>query len=194
MIFSRKSTAYVVYSQISVFELLEPITHHIGYSDKHGKCVNWSYKDVYKDYSHYYQVLTYTDYADSIDNFIAKYPTVTIQTSGYAYSDETIGDVGSGKFGSLTFQTTDFKHTDYFERFMVKTYDDAFWWNIEIMIGIGFKHEENKFYIRPFIDGWIYSGGAVMRCNNYALNVDYITFNPEWRNRILFQRIYYEYG
>lgn len=154
----------------------------MDYSDSAGYCVAWSGKEVYKDYSHYYPVVTFTKYADSLHDFIEKYPWVTIETSGYAYSEETFGDVGAGKFGTQKYRTSDFEHTDYFERFLVNVHGDTFWWTGAMSIGFGFKYDGNTLYLRPFIDGWLYSGGAIWRCLNYALNAPSITFHPEKSN------------
>lgn len=158
---------------------MEPITYYVGYSNFVSFGVAWSGKKVYKDYSSHYPVVTYSNYASNIDEFIEKYPTCTIETSGYAYSNETFGDVGAGKFGSRKFLTSNFKNRNNIEKFLVSADGDTFWWTGAIHIGFGFKYEENKFYLTPFIDGWLYSGGAIWRYLHYGLAVTTITFNPK---------------
>ncbi|KAJ6637952.1 hypothetical protein Bhyg_10683 [Pseudolycoriella hygida] len=156
----------------------EPITYYVGYAKFWTLGANWSTTSVKKDYSSNDPVVTYSDYA-SLNEFCELYPNVTIYTYGYAYSNETFGDKGTGHFGEKTFKTTIFLKRNYVEHSLVFADENSFWWHTHVNIGLAFKYEENKFYLRPFIDGWIYSGGAVWRYLHFGLGVNNITFNPK---------------
>lgn len=140
---------------------------------------NWSTTERYSDYSMQYPVVEYTNYTANIDQFIEKYPTVTIETDGRAVSKSTFGDVGRGHFGSLTFETINFKNDKYFNKYIVSSHLNHFTFDVGVEIGVGFKFDGKILYLRPFINGWIYSVGAYWRYLEFSLSVTQVTFNPE---------------
>lgn len=161
--------------QISV----DPINYELRYYAGRKIGANWSTTERYSDWSTFYPVVEYTNYTANIDQFIAKYPTVTIETEGGAVSESTFGDVGQGKFGSLTFETIHFNNDDYFDNKIVASYLNHFTFDVGVEIGVGFKKTGNTLYVRPFVNGWIYSVGAYWRYLNFYLKVTSITFNPK---------------
>ena len=124
-----------------------------------------------------YPLVDYSEYAISIDEFIEKYPLVTIETTGQAYSPDTFGDQGTGHFGSVNFETMYFNNKEYYRKYFVFARGSAFWWNTGAEIGIGFKTKGTKLYLQCFINGWIYSAGAISRKLEFGLRVSKITFH-----------------
>lgn len=140
---------------------------------------NWSTTARFSDYSMSYPVVDYTKYAHSLDEFLDKYRYVKIETNGRAVSWSTFGDVGKGHFGTLTFETILFNHTEYYNKVIVNAHLDNSAFNVGVEIGLGFKVKGNRLYLRPFINGWIYSGGMNWRYLDFGLEVTSITFYSE---------------
>ncbi|KAJ6648975.1 hypothetical protein Bhyg_04207 [Pseudolycoriella hygida] len=154
----------------------DPIRYYVNYGEFWEVGASWSGTGVKKDYSHAYPVMTYNG---SLDEFIEAYPSVTIESYGYAVSNGTIGNVGQKAFGGNIFPTELFKSKEYVEKCIVNVDQTAFWWHTSVQIGYQFKSEGNTFYLRPFIDGWIYSAGPIWRVLQFGLGVTTITFNPK---------------
>lgn len=127
----------------------------------------------------HYPVVTYTEYAPTLEQFIERYPYVTIETTGRAYSEETFGDVGKDHFGTLTFETMHFMNKEYHDLTIVSAYLNHFTFDVGVEIGVGFKNDGYKLFIRPFCNGWIYSVGATWRSLDFGLGVTSITFHPK---------------
>lgn len=142
-------------------------------------CANWSKTERCQDYSIPYPVVTYTDYADSIDKFIEKYPTFTVETTGRAISGSTFGEPCKNNFGTLTFETINFVYPNFYTVYLCQDHDYNGNYDVGVEIGLGCKNAENKLYLRPFINGWMYSAGAYSRCLDFGLSVTSITFNPK---------------
>lgn len=126
-----------------------------------------------------YPVVKYSDYAPDIESFIKKYPYFTVQTYGEAKSESTFGDVGSGHFGALTFETINFNSPDYRDIYFVNSWLNHFTFDVGVGIGIGVKLDGQYLYLRPFVNGWIYSVGAYWRCLDLGLGMTSITFHPK---------------
>lgn len=124
-------------------------------------------------------MINYRNIAPSIDEFIEKYPDVTLETFGEANSPSTCGDTGSGHFGTVQFGTIHFKHKEYYTLYLVKSNCNAFWYDEGVEIGIQFKYEGETLFVRGFVNGWIYSGGAVWRSLDLGLTLTSITFVPK---------------
>ncbi|KAK0159631.1 hypothetical protein PV327_010725 [Microctonus hyperodae] len=105
---------------------------------------SWGYEKDYTDNSSVYSLFDYTDHANSFTEFINKYPTVTISTSGKAISESTFGDVGRNKFGKLNYPTTNFAVKDHVHHVdIVNSYlSKLLTYYIRVNIGIGFKRED----------------------------------------------------
>lgn len=140
---------------------------------------NWSTTSKYSDYSIPYPVVNYRDYARTIDEFIEKYPYVTIETSGEANSTLTFGDVGTGHFGTLIHETRNFKNAEFYTEYVVKSHDSAFSYDVGVEIGLQFKIKEETLFLRAFINGWMYSVGYQWRYLDFGLDVTSITFHTE---------------
>lgn len=80
----------------------------------------------------------------------------------------------NGKFGSKSYLTNNFKHIGCSEKYLVSASRNTFWWNASMKIGFGFKYEETRLFLRPFISGWIYSGGAKCRFVHFGFAVSSI--------------------
>lgn len=126
-----------------------------------------------------YAVVDYSQYANNFDNFRDKYPNVIIETYCKAYSAETFGDQCKGQFGPLQFETINFNRTQYLNKYVANAHSSAFWYDVGAELGIGFKKDGNQLIIRPFVNAWIYSGGAVWRCLAVGLSVTKVTFVPK---------------
>lgn len=173
---------------------LDPITYEMNYdSGLQNIGASWSSTARYR-YCPYSPVVTYTEYtadypvfedSDKINNgiylneFIEKYPTVTIVTEGGAVSDSTFGDIGRGKFGNLTFSTNNFKHDDFFDVYIVSNHWKQCVFDVGVEISIGFQKSGKILCLRPCVNGWIYSVGAYWRDLKFYLKVKSITFNPK---------------
>lgn len=139
---------------------------------------NWSTTERASDKSMSYPVVDYTKYASSIEEFIGRFPYVTIETDGEAISESTFGDMGRGQFGSLTFETILFNNRPYMNKYMVYAHLSSDGFNVGAEIGIGFRNEGNKLYLRPFTNGWMHSVGYEWRYLTFGLSVSSITFHP----------------
>lgn len=95
-----------------------------------------------------------------IDKFIEIYDTFTIGTLGTAYSKETFGDIGKGKFGPRTFETKHVNNHDFKRKHLVFKYSNDGPFDIRAEIGIGLKRMGTKLYLQPIINSWMYSTGA----------------------------------
>lgn len=161
-------------------QVRERITYNLKYSWFWCISSNWSTTSKKSDWSTQYPVVTdFTNYAPTIERFIEEYPYVTIQTSGKAVSDSTFGDVGAGRFGELTFETIHFNSADYHDLPIVTSHKSHFTFNVGVNIGVGFKTEGYKLFLRPYTNGWIYSVGARWRELEFGLGVTSITFHPK---------------
>ncbi|CAH1104556.1 unnamed protein product [Psylliodes chrysocephalus] len=153
------------------------IKYTMHYSNYRTLGANWSTTTKYRDESITYKVVNWRNYTNSLEDFIKEYPTVTIQTDGMAKSSSTIGDVGSGKFGKVTFETIHF--TNEIRRVhIVDASQNSFWWDVGVFIGFNFQAKNENLYITPYINAWIYSGGAVWRELDIGLRATDVTFMP----------------
>ncbi|CAH0558090.1 unnamed protein product [Brassicogethes aeneus] len=145
---------------------------------------NWSTTERQTENTPSYKVVNYRDYAHSISEFMDLYPLISFETSGQAYSPETVGDVGSGHFGTLTFETVNFNKTPY-TVYALTCSKNAFWWDVGVYIGFELKIVGEYFVVTPYMNAWIYSGGAVWRYLHFGLAVSNITFLPKNHNNII---------
>ncbi len=164
----------------------EPITYNVNYSKYWSMWANWSTTESYTDENiSYYAVVDYTNYAKTFDEFIKKYPFVTIETSVQAVSKSTFGDVGKGNFGTLYYNTKNFNNNKYSKKYecIVCASDlSLFAYSISVTIGLKFFKLDNKLYLNPFIAGILHSDGAYTRYLDFGLTVNTITFNPKINN------------
>lgn len=142
-------------------------------------CANWSTTSKCIDYTMSYPVVDYSEYANNFDKFRDKYPYLTIETYCKAFSSETFGDKCKGQFGTLEYETINFNRDQYLEKYVVNAHESAFWYDVGAELGIGFKKDGSKLIIRPFVNAWMYSGGAVWRCLEVGLSVTKVTFIPK---------------
>lgn len=140
---------------------------------------NWSKTVKFIDNSTVYEVAEYTEYAPNIDKFIEIYPTFTLETSGEANSPQTFGDVGYEHFGKREFQTSLFNSTDFQQKLLVSSYKNDLMFDVGVQIGIELKKDDTKLYLKPFVNGWIYSVGARWRDLNFSFDLTRITFQPK---------------
>ncbi|KAK0074167.1 hypothetical protein PV326_012678 [Microctonus aethiopoides] len=127
-----------------------------------------------------YFLIDIKKYANSYDEFVRKYPSVTIKTKGEAMSFSTFGDVGKNKFGALKYATDNFwmnnsvHYVDFLNTF------DAKWgaYYVRVTIGIGFVRQDTKLYLIPYSAGRITSHGFLRRHLKFGFRVDTLTFNP----------------
>lgn len=151
----------------------------MAYHAKRNIGANWSKTARFIDNSTIYEVVDYTEYAPNIDKFIEIYPTFTIETNGEAKSVSTLGDVGSEQFGNRQFPTNLFNNTDFTQKLLVSSYKNDLMFDVEVQIGIDLKKDDKKLYLRPFVNGWIYSVGARWRNINLSFDLTKITFQPK---------------
>lgn len=126
-----------------------------------------------------FTVATYSNYAWSFDEFAEKYPTFTVETVGTAFSEGTVGDIGEGHFGSVTFDTKVFGNEEYHDEYLVRYYFTTWLWSIHVKIGIGFKAGRNALFIRPFIYGRVRGSGYTERKLKFGLRITKVTFHPK---------------
>lgn len=158
----------------------DPITYNLRYTKHCRICSSWSWPERFSDYSKSYPVVPdFTKYASTIDEFILEYPLVTIETSGEAVSGSTFGRICTASFGTVTFETIDFNNRNYYNENMCANHDYNGNYDVGVEIGIGFKIDGNKLYIRPFMNGWMVSVGWYERCLDFGLDVTSITFHPK---------------
>lgn len=156
------------------------ITYNMKYSWFWSISANWSTTSRNSDYSTEYPVIAdFTVYSPTIERFVEDYPYFTVETYGQAVSETTFGDVGAGRFGTLTFETINFKSADYRDQHIVSSRQNHFTFDVGVDIGVGFKTDGNKLLLRPFTNGWIYSVGAKWRTLDFGLGVTSITFHPK---------------
>ncbi|WP_342276521.1 hypothetical protein [Spiroplasma endosymbiont of Nebria brevicollis] len=160
---------------------VSPITTSIGYSNYWSMWANWSTTETYTDDTSSYLAIDHYDYIDTWSDFITKYPSVTIETSGKAVSPATFGDVGNGKFGTFHFDTVTFVDTEQVKyiNFVDANDSKSSSYNISVTIGLGFQRVGTKLYLHPKISGTITSVGAYVRTLDFGLSVSTITFNPK---------------
>lgn len=148
-------------------------------------CANWSTTSRKSDYSTSYPVVTYTKYASTIDEFIAKYPFVSIEATFQATSDCLNSDEQVPYHSqTLTFETRDFLKTQYMNRYAVNTHNNGYGFDVGAEVGFGFRNENNVLYVRPFINGWVYKCCAPWSCLKFGLGASSITFNPKHPNDV----------
>lgn len=148
-------------------------------------CANWSTTERKSDYSTSYPVVTYTKYAPTIDEFIAKYPFVSIETSFKAISDYFSSEAQVPyRSQTLTFETRDFLKTQYLNRYAATQHNNGAGFDVGAEIGFGFRNENNILYVRPFINGWIYKCCANWSCLEFGLGASSITFYPKHPNDV----------
>lgn len=162
-----------------VYTLQEPITYNMRYTRHQRLCASWSKTVRYSDAKSYPVVADYTKYAATIDDFIERYPIVTIETSGEAQSGSTFGTVCRTNFGSNTFETINFNNRNNYNEYICNNHEWNGNFNVGVEIGVGFKIDGIKLYLTAFINGWMYSAGAYERCLDFGLDVTSITFNPK---------------
>lgn len=78
----------------------------------------------------------------------------------------------------MEFETNYFSQKEFYKKYILAAYFPAFIFDIRVEIGIEFKHDGNKLYIRPFFNGWIYSARIPWRNFNFGLEVTSISFYP----------------
>lgn len=155
----------------------QTITYKMRYNWYRSLGANWSSTTSDSDFSMSYPVIRdYTVYANSLDKFIEKYPYMIVETDGKAISMSTFGDVGKGKFGPLRFETINFNHSNYMNKYIVADHDSGFGYHVGAEIGIGLKYDGNKLILRPFTNGWIQSDGYAWRYLEFGLSVSSVTF------------------
>lgn len=140
---------------------------------------NWSKTVKFIDDSRVYKVIEYTKYAPNIEKFIEIYPTFTIETSGEANSNATFGNVGFEHFGRRQFPTRLFNSTDFNQKLLVSAYKNNLMFDVSVQMGIKLKKDAKKLYLKPFVNGWIYSVGARWRELNLSFNLTKVTFQPK---------------
>lgn len=164
----------------------QPIIYNLRYEFAQSRCGSWSSYKHFEDYSKSYPVVpNYEKYAKTIEEFIEKYPSVTIEAYGYGYSWSTFGNAcrkydSNGK-ANITYNTLNFtfKKSDYYVEFICHGRDYQGIYNAGIETGVGFKVVDKTLHLRPSVDAWIYSAGAYNRCIDAKLGITRITFNPK---------------
>lgn len=139
-------------------------------------CANWSTTSRKSD-STEYAVLKYTHYTDRLEDFIRKYPTVTIEANCKTKSDCLDDQYCSETL--WTYETQNFINTEYKNEYLVNAWKNGFGWDVGSEIGFGFKVKDDTLMLRPFINGWIYKAGAYWSCLDFGLGAYKITFNPD---------------
>lgn len=171
---------------ISIFQYFQdtPITYDdINYKQFWKICANWSTTSKKSDWSSSYPVVTYTKYASTIDEFISKYPYVSIETSFQATSDCFDSDQQVPLHSeTLAFETRYFLKTQYTDRHVVFIHHNGFSYDVGAETGFGFRSENNILYVRPYINGWVYKAGAFWSCLQFGLSASSITFSPKHPN------------
>lgn len=150
------------------------------------RCASWSSYKRFEDYSKSYPVVAnYQKYAKTIEEFLEKYPTATIEANGFGYSWSTFGNAchkydSDGK-AKITYDTLNFimNKGAYYVEYVCYARDYQGIYNVGIETGVGFRIEDKTLYLRPSVDAWIYSSGAYNRCIDAKLGVTKITFNPK---------------
>lgn len=141
-------------------------------------CANWSSTEKSSYWSTQYPVVRYTEYAPSIEEFIAKYPHTTIEQCSEARSPETFGDIGTGCH-PFEFETRHFNNDKYYNKQIVGTTSNHFTFDVGVEVGVGLKKDGLMLYIRPYTNGWIYSVGSSSRCLQFGLSVTKVTFQSQ---------------
>lgn len=131
------------------------------------------------DYSHSYEVVDCTKYGLKVEEFIERYPYVTVETDGEVKPETIFGDEMEEKFGTLKFASQNFNHEKYHNEYIVAAHKNDSTLDVGAEIGLGFGNEDNKLYLRPFLNGWIYSVGHHAKYLEFGLRVDSITFHPK---------------
>lgn len=167
----KNDFCYFIYSQ-------DPPTYTMKYSWFHKIGANWSTTTRASDFSMHYAVVRYTEYAPSIEEFIEKYPYTTIEQCNRAISYETFGDVGTGCH-TFEMETLLFTNANYYNKFIIENHGNDGPFDVGVYIGVGVKKDGNTLYVRPFTNGWMYSGGATWRYLDFGLSVSSVTFQPK---------------
>jgi hypothetical protein len=174
------SAEQIATKKISVHD--ESIVCSIQYNEFRNLSASWSFNTSYADYSRGLFLVDYAMHADSFQEFVRKYPNLTVTTSGKAVSDDTFGDVGKDKFGKLTYSTSLFAADKdvYYEELVKASASKLFSFDVGVNIGIGFMSRGNStLRLAPYIDGYIVSHGAYERTLEFGLAVTEVTFNPK---------------
>lgn len=140
---------------------------------------SWSWYEGAKDCSMPYPVVEYTHFASNIDEFIQKYPRMSIDQCNKALSKSTFGDVGTG-CRSYNFETIYFNNTDYYYKPIITEHSIESGYNIGVEIGLNFKKEGNILRLKLCCDGFIISHGAYSRTLEFGLSATSVTFYPDW--------------
>lgn len=156
----------------------QPITYHLQYRFKCEMGSHWFMTDRCDDRenSKEYPVLDIRLYAPNIENFIERYPFVTVEAIGKAESPSTFG---AASFGNKTFETLNFLQKEYLNEYFVKTSYKNLEYQVSVELGVGFKNADNILYLRPFVDSWIYSTWFFYNSVYMELSVNSITFHPK---------------
>ncbi|KAK0080788.1 hypothetical protein PV326_007996 [Microctonus aethiopoides] len=127
-----------------------------------------------------YFVIDIKKYANSFDEFVKKYPSVTIKTKGEAMSFSTFGDVAKNKFGALNYTTNILWINNSLHNVDILNTSDEKWgaYYVSVIIGIGFVTQDTKLYLFPYSVGRITSHGFKQRDLKFGFSVDTLTFNP----------------
>lgn len=121
--------------------------------------------------------MKYTDYTDRFQDFIKRYPYVTIEASCLAESDLWANPDCSATL--WTFETIEFSKNQYTNKYLVSAHQNDLGWDVGAEIGFGFKNNDGTLYLRPFYNGWVYKAGAWWSCLKFGLAANKITFHPE---------------
>ncbi|KAK0079550.1 hypothetical protein PV325_001086 [Microctonus aethiopoides] len=161
-------------------ENLRPIVCIVNYNNFVQLSGSWGAEEVHTENSTVNLLLNYIDYANSFSEFNEKYPTVTISTSGKAISESTFGDVGRNKFGELNYPTSNFaaEHRVHHVDIINSNLSKCLTYYVRVNIGIGFKKEDTKLFLIPYINGILRSHGNYERYLDIGFSIDTITFNP----------------
>lgn len=147
----------------------------------------WSWYEHAEDSSEPYPVVEYTHYASSFDEFVQKYPYITLEQCNQAISESTFGNVGTGCGQSKPFETIYFNHTDYNYRPIISEHESNYGYKVGVEIGLSFKREGNILRLPLSCQGFIISDGWYSRSLDFGLSATSVTFYPESYKNIIFQ-------
>lgn len=136
---------------------------------------SWSWTCRGSNYQPEYDVVTWTEYADSFKHFKDKYPYVTIDASCKAESDLWSNPDCSRKLWE--FETINFIKNEYTNQYLVTQNEFNTGYNVGLDIGFGFKIKNDTLYLRPFYNAWLYKAGMYESYLDYGLAVYSITFH-----------------
>lgn len=138
---------------------------------------SWSWTCKGSSYLPEYDVVTWTEYADSFKHFRDKYPYVTIDAFCEAKSDLWTNPDCSRR--PWEFETINFIKTDYTNQYLVTKNTFYTGYDVGLDIGFGFKIKNDTLYLRPFYNAWLYKAGMYESYLDYGLAAYSITFHTE---------------